>query len=199
MSKNIKIIIAVVVAAIAIIAIIVVIGMMNRTVIGVDKTALTANSVEELASLVDKVYEGATVDLYDTETIKIDLTDDSAVKSYTGLENGNDLEYAVVSEPLINAQAYSLVMAKVKNGVNANQIAEQMADNVNPRKWICVSAEKVYAVNSGDIVFLVMSNEEMTNDIFDSFKKLSGTDEKSYMKIVEEESLPEDTVIPMPE
>ena len=116
------------------------------------------NSQEDLENLVNQVYENVAQELYSTFTIPIDLSDTNSVKSYTGLDNGNDLEYAVVSEPMINAQAYSLVVAKVKDGVNANEVAKTMSDNIDTRKWICVSAEKLYATNSGNIVFLIMTN-----------------------------------------
>ena len=61
-----------------------------------------------------------------------------AVKSATGLENANDLEYIVISEPMITSQAYSLVLAKVKEGKNASEIAKTMNENIDARKWICV-------------------------------------------------------------
>ncbi len=150
---------------------------------------------QDLVNLVNKVYEGITTDLYNVNTTAIDLTDSASVKSYTGLENGQDFEYAVVSEPFINAQAYSLIIAKVKDGVNANEIAKKMSEEIDTRKWICVSAEKVYATSSGDIVFLIMTNEEMAKSVYDSFKNLAGTTGEVYEKTAEEEVLPSDNAI----
>ena len=203
MSKTTKIIMTVfiVVAVIAVIAVIAVVGMNS----GNGKTNLPqVASNEDLVDLVDKVYENNTVELYDTITsMPIDLTDETSVKSFTGLENGENLEYAIVSEPMINAQAYSLVMAKVKDGVNANEVAKAMFDGINPRKWICVSAEKVLATNSGNIVFLVMTESERAQGIYDSFKNLAGTVGKEYDQTVEDGELPPDTdggfAIPLPQ
>lgn len=203
MSKTTKIIMTVfiVVAVIAVIAVIAVVGMNS----GNGKTNLPqVASNEDLVDLVDKVYENNTVELYDTITsMPIDLTDEASVKSFTGLDNGENLEYAIVSEPMINAQAYSLVMAKVKDGVNANEVAKAMFDGINPRKWICVSAEKVLATNSGNIVFLVMTESERAQGIYDSFKNLAGTVGKEYDQTVEDGELPPDTdggfAIPLPQ
>ena len=203
MSRTTKIIMTVfiVVAVIAVIAVIAVVGMNS----GNGKTNLPqVASNEDLVDLVDKVYENNTVELYDTITsMPIDLTDDASVKSFTGLDNGENLEYAIVSEPMINAQAYSLVMAKVKDGVNANEVAKAMFDGINPRKWICVSAEKVLATNSGNIVFLVMTESERAQGIYDSFKNLAGTVGKEYDRTVEDGELPPDTddgfAIPLPQ
>ena len=199
MNKNTKIIIGVVIAII-IIAVIAVVLMMNKTTIGIDKTTLAVNSVEELTSLVDTIYEGVTVDLYNTQTLEIDLTDETSVKSYTGLENGEDIEYAVVSEPMISSQAHSLVLLKVKDGVNANEIARKMSEGINPRKWICVSAKNLYATNSGNIVFLVMTeNTQATTSIYESFKNIAGDTGEVYEKTIEDEPLPEDMTFPIPE
>ncbi len=203
MSKTTKIIMTVfiVVAVIAVIAVIAVVGMNS----GNGKTNLPqVASNEDLVDLVDKVYENNTVELYDTITsMPIDLTDEASVKSFTGLDNGENLEYAIVSEPMINAQAYSLVMAKVKDGVNANEVAKAMFDGINPRKWICVSAEKVLATNSGNIVFLVMTESERAQGIYDSFKNLAGTVGKEYDQTFEDGELPPDTdggfAIPLPQ
>ena len=153
MSKTTKIIMTVfiVVAVIAVIAVIAVVGMNS----GNGKTNLPqVASNEDLVDLVDKVYENSTVELYDTITsMPIDLTDETSVKSFTGLEDGSNFELLSVSEPMINAIPYSLVIGKVKEGINANELAKEMSESIDQRKWICVSAEKVLATNSGNIVF----------------------------------------------
>ena len=200
MNKNTKIIIGAVVIAIVIIAVIAVYIMMDKNVIGIDKTTLSANSVEELSSIVDQIYQGVTVDLYNTQTLEIDLTDETSVKSYTGLENGEDIEYAVVSEPMISSQAHSLVLLKVKDGVNANEVAKKMSEGINPRKWICVSAKNLYATNSGNIVFLVMTeNTQATTSIYESFKNIAGDTGEVYEKTIEDEPLPDDMILQIPE
>ena len=147
------------------------------------------NSAGDLEKIIDKVYEGQEM-LASLETRIIDVVDDSMVQTFTGLQNGKDLEYLVISEPLITSQAYSFVLAKVKSGVDANKIAKDMNENVNSRKWICVSAEKVYSTNSGNIVCLVMSSEEMAKPVYDKFKELAGKIGQEYTKVEEDIQLP---------
>lgn len=146
-------------------------------------------SAEDLEKLIDKIYEG-NENLPGLQTQAVEVADDITVNMLTGLEGGQDLEYLVVSEPLINAQAYSLVIAKVKEGVDANKIAKEMNEKIDQRKWICVSAEKVYSTSSGDIVFLVMSNEETAKPVYDKFKELAGTVGEEYVKEEPEIDLP---------
>ncbi len=193
--KDVIFIVAIVVFLVVMLSI-VLISVNNRT----KETGVQVSSVEELTNLLNEVYDGVEEELYSLDNRTIDLSDANSVKSYTGLDNGDDLEFAVVSEPLINAQAYSVVMAKVKDGVNANEVAKEMSEKVDTRKWICVSADKLYATNSGDIVFLVMTNEEMAKSVYDSFKKVAGTVGQEYEKTAEEEELPPDDVsFPVPE
>lgn len=149
-------------------------------------------SVEDLSGLVDKIYDGLEFPLQSVQTQTIDLSDSDFVNMITGLENGNDFEYLVASEPMMSSQAYSLVLAKVKDGVNANEIAKKMQENINTRKWVCVSAEKVYATNSGNVVCLVMSSEELAKPVYEKFKSLAGQVEQEYEKTEEEPELPED-------
>ena len=187
MNKTVKtIIIALIVIAI-VVAVVVAILMVNRK----PKTNLeTVNSNEDLLALVDKLYEGQKGLFSSLQNEAVDVTDNDFIQYYTGLENGEDLEYVVTSEPMISSQAYSLVLAKVKNGVDANSVAKEMSEKVNTSKWICVSAEKLYATSSGDIVFLVMSSEDMAKPIYEKFKTLAGNVNEVYEKTEEEIELP---------
>lgn len=189
MNKSTKIIIAVV--AIIVVATIVAVTMvlMNSK----PKTKLDPiNSADDLVALIEKIYEGKE-DLLpgSLQTQAIDVTDNVMVKSFTGLDNGDDLQYLAVSEPMISSQAYSFVLVTVKDGVNANEIAEAIKNKVDYRKWICVSAEKVYTTSSGNVVCLVMSSEDVAKPIYERFKTLAGTVGQEYEKTEEIELPPE--------
>ena len=187
MQKKTKVIIGIVAVAIVIIAVVVAMAM-NST----SKTNLEPiNSTEDLSALIEKIYEGEE-NLYPTlNTTIVDTTDDMAVKSATGLENANDLEYIVISEPMITSQAYSLVLAKVKEGKNASEIAKTMNENIDARKWICVSAEKVYTTSSGDVICLVMASQDMAKPIYEKFKLLAGNVGQEFEKSEQELLAPE--------
>jgi hypothetical protein len=82
----------------------------------------------------------------------------------------------------MSSQAYSLVIAKVKEGTDADKLAKAMSENIDMRKWICVSAEVLYATSTEDLVFLVMSSEEMAKPVFDAFKNKVGNVGEEYKK-----------------
>ena len=147
-------------------------------------------SADDLSALIDEVYKDQEGLLPSLNTQIIDAADADSVKYVTGLENGNDLQYIAVSEPMMSSQAYSFILAKVKDGVDANSIAKSMTEQINTNKWICVSAEKLYATSSGDVVCLVMSSEKMAKPIYEKFKTLAGTVGEEYEKTEEEIELP---------
>lgn len=187
------ILVAVIVLAIAVVAFV----MLNNKKENNSKLG-EINSSEDLVALVEKIYEGKEGTLPKAETSAVDLQDADMVKYITGLENGDNLEYLVVSEPMISSQAYSFILAKVKKGTDANEVAKTMSEQVNPQKWICVSAEKIYATNSGDVVCLVMSSEAWAKPVYDTFKELAGTVGKEYEKTEQLDELP-DELLAVPE
>lgn len=156
------------------------------------KSNLSINSTEDLTTLVDNIYSGITIEMPGVMTQPIDVTDKDMVSYVTGLENGDELEYAVVSEPMMSSQAFSMIIAKVKSGVNASKVAETMKNNIDTRKWICVSAEQLYATNSGDVVFLVMTNKELADAVYNSFKALAGGIGQEFEKVEQQTELPAD-------
>ena len=179
--------IIIIVAILVLIAIAIGIIFMNNK----SKTNLKPiESAQDLSSLIDEVYEGQKGLLSSLNTQIIDVTDANAVKYTTGLENGDELQYIVVSEPMMSSQAYSFVLVKVKDGVDANSIAKSMSEQVDTAKWICVSAEKLYATSSDDVVCLVMSSEEKAKPIYEKFKTLAGTIGEEYTKTEEISELP---------
>ena len=180
-------IIAIAIIIIAIAVIITIVVMKPK-----EKTKLEPiTSAEDLTKLFEKVYEGQEDKIPSVVTQTIDTSDENLVNMMTGLVNGKDLEYLAVSEPMISSQAYSCILAKVKDGVDANKIAKEMFDKVDPAKWICVYAEKVYATNSGDVVCLVMSSEEWAKPVYDNFKNIAGSVGEEYQR-TEQEPIPDD-------
>ena len=193
MNKTVKILIGVAVAVVVILIAIFAFGSKSAS-------SLKISSAEDLTALVDQIYEGVSTEMPMLMTMPVDTTDVDAVKAFTGLDNAENIEYAVVSEPMMNAQAYSMVLVKVKAGANANAIAKEMNENVDERKWICVTAERVYSAASGDVICLVMSNEETAKTVFDSFKTIAGgiEEENVLVRVVEEPELPDDMLLDGP-
>lgn len=129
------------------------------------------NTNSELKSMIKSVYSSADADLPSLETQEIRLDDKDTLKVYTGLSNNDDVEAIVASEPLMTSQAYSFVAVKFKDGVNIKNIKEEMYNNINMNKWICVSADVLYLTNYGNTVVYVMSSEKWGKPVYEAFKK----------------------------
>lgn len=193
MNKTVKTLLIALGVVVLVVAILFAVSKLN----GKAETSLSnVNSGDDLVALVDEIYKGQD-NLFSTlETAEIDVTDADTVAFNTGLVNGNNLEYLAVSQPLMSSQAYELVVAKVKTGVSADAVAKEMSENIDMNKWICVSANKLYATSSGDIVFLVMAGEEeMATPVFEKFKELAGSVNEVYEKDAEEIELPPEILL----
>lgn len=131
------------------------------------------------AEIMEKIYaDHAPVDLY-LETRELEISDADAVAHNLGLENGEALSQASLSEPMMGSQAYSLAVVRVKDASDAERIAKEIYDNVNMRKWICVEADVKTVACYGDVIMMYMVNSEFTDvptaqSIQDAFRTVCG-------------------------
>ncbi len=88
-----------------------------------------------------------------------------------------DFSEGLISEPLISSIPHSVVLVRLKNSKDSKKVVEEIKENVNPRKWICVEAKNVYVLNKGDLVLLIMADTEandsgIANAIKENFENL---------------------------
>ncbi len=132
-------------------------------------------SLEEILS---GIYEKHPMELT-LETTEVDLSDNYSVKSYLGLDNGDAIKEAIASESGFGAQAYSLVLCRLKDSADAAVIARKMADGIDQRKWVCVEADDLMVSACGDVVMLIMissqyADEATAQSLTDAFAKVCG-------------------------
>lgn len=137
-----------------------------------EKSVLSMATSEDLENIINSIYEKANIELPMLMTNVVDVSDVEAVTSFTGLKSNENIEQVVVSEPMMTSQAYSLVLVKVKEGADVESIKKEMVDNIDTRKWICVTADTLYATNHSNLICLVMSREELTKPIYNAFKEV---------------------------
>ncbi len=141
------------------------------------------SNVEEvnIEELINKIYSNVQEEtLPELQMEKMELNDLDIVEYATGLSSIENIEEIYKSEPMMSSQAYSLIVVKLKDSSNTEKIQTEMMNNVNPRKWICVTAEKICSISKGNIVALVMASDEWATPVFESMKKeLSGGKEEN--------------------
>lgn len=145
---------------------------------------------EDLENLIDKIYEKTQIELFGLETHEVNLTDEWELSAYTGLSSSENLDKVIASECMVTSQAYSLTLVKVSDGADVEEVKQKMVDNINMRRWVCVSAEVVYATNSGNVIILVMSSKDIAKPQYDAFKEIvGGTFGKELTREEEQEEL----------
>lgn len=145
---------------------------------------VTLYTAEELQTIVDGIYEKHPVPFM-AGTIPAELVNADSYTYYTGLTDDSKIHSLLVSESMMGAQAYSLVLASVKEGEDVKAVADAMINGIDQRKWVCVEADLIRTVTSGNTVMLVMINSEMGIEIdgfVTAFEELVGAVEYEAQK-----------------
>lgn len=141
-----------------------------------DSGAPAENLTGSLTDVVDKIYAEKDPGLM-LGKVDVDLKDANALKAYTGLSDATKVKEAVASEAMIGSQAYSLVLVRVNDKADAQTVAKDMLEGINPAKWICVQADDVKAAVRDDVVMLVMVQSDLdiaADDLVKAFKTVCG-------------------------
>ncbi len=128
----------------------------------------TPKDINDIINTINKNNKNVLPEL---ETMKVDIKNIDEVTSYTGLKTNDGIESITVSVPLITSQAYSVAIVKVKDSADVEKIKQDMLDNIDMRRWICVSAEQLYITNSGNVIFSVMADKDIAKAVYNDFKK----------------------------
>ncbi len=89
--------------------------------------------------------------------------------AFTAMPEGAE---ALVSEGMISAIAHSVVLVRVADASETEKVAAEIEKNADPRKWVCVEAEKKAVVSHDNTILLVMSNAAAADGIIANFDAL---------------------------
>lgn len=134
-----------------------------------DGGEVEVNIEGSLEEIMDEIYAGVDAELLPAVG-SLALTSDD-IGYYVGVAD-IDFKEALASEAMINAIAHSVCLVRMNAGADVENTKKQIEANADPRKWICVEAEKVIVDNIGDLVILIMSNEATATAIHESFLAL---------------------------
>lgn len=77
---------------------------------------------------------------------------------------------SIMYESAISPANESFCIVKLNDASKADEVKQEMFDNCNPRKWVCMSAERVVALNCGEFVMLAMASQDSCNALINTFK-----------------------------
>jgi len=125
------------------------------------------NADMPLDEMMDAILEGVE-NL--PELDNVELTSEKWA-SYAFIEPSEGME-GYASDAMMMPGAHSVVLIRVPEGQDAEQVAAQVEKNANPNKWICVSAEKTIVKRHGNVILLVMSSASLADPIAANFDRL---------------------------
>ena len=126
-----------------------------------------------LEDIMAKVYENIPEDERPMMLTNTEINDEN-IEYFLGTKD-IDYEEALASESGVGSIAHSVVLVRAKENADVNKIKEAIADNVDPRKWVCVGVEEddVIVENKGNLIILIMVEDETSREkIEDSFENL---------------------------
>lgn len=112
-----------------------------------------------LSEIMDKMYEGIPEEQLPAPLANPEVTKEN-LSYYIGLDE-LDYKEILVSEPMRSSTAHSVVLIRLNDTTNIEQIKTDIKAKVNPRKWICVDVDEknVYVDSIGDVIVLIMNND----------------------------------------
>ena len=119
------------------------------------------NSADDVSAFFDEVYGGVAEDLM----TELDLGDTDMLLYHTGLTALDGIEWVYLSESMVSSVPYSAIYIRTTDDADAESIRKQLMDNINPAKWVCVSAEQQYAVIVGNDIFFVMGFQDTASEV----------------------------------
>lgn len=128
----------------------------------------------ELEDIMDRLYNGISEEELPMMLQNTELTEEN-IENYIGTKDIKWSE-AIVSESMVGSIAHSVVLIRMNEDASEKDIEEVkeiIKVNANPNKWICVTAEKVEVISNGDLILLVMSDEEKVTTISENFSKIN--------------------------
>lgn len=121
----------------------------------------------DLTTLMDKIIKGTDSEMkVMTEEISPDAFPSNLFIDYM------DGAKAVASNAMMGSIAHSICLLKVPDGTDAAKVAEQINKNKDPRKWVCVEAEKAVVLQKGNYILLAMSNTDIVDTVSANFKAI---------------------------
>lgn len=138
---------------------------------GCGKKATTIDG--KMEDLIAKLYDGIDENDLPMYLENITLTDES-LSNYIGT---SDIKWkeAIASESSVGSIAHSVVLIRMGDKATSKDIEEaknKIKESVDPAKWICTEAEKVYVESNNNLIVVIMTFEDIADPIKNNFLNL---------------------------
>ena len=131
---------------------------------------------DDVNSFINDIYAKVDTELPRLQTSDIDLDQEGVLNSFTGLSSNKGIEFAKYSEPGMGSQAYSLVVIQTNADADKKAMIDEIYNNIDMRKWICVQADKLFVAQYDTLIIMFMAQEDWADDVIKGIK--DATDDK---------------------
>lgn len=150
-----------------------------------DDAASDSVASMELVDIINSMYDIKQPGELSIFVEPLDITDADSMAYNTGLVNLDNVKEAAFSETMIGSQAYSLVLVRVNDANAIADTANEMKSNIDQNKWICVEADDMQVVSSGDVILLFMVSSSFADsvtsaDMVAAFEAVCNSDVTTY-------------------
>lgn len=130
--------------------------------------------VGSLSEIMDSIYENADLSQDFRDSMEYFSSGEIPAESSEYMIGTADVAYdeSFFSVPMMNVQPYQCILLRLPEGADIEAAKQSLADNADPRKWICVEAESVIVENVGDVILFVMGDSQTTNALQTAFLAL---------------------------
>ncbi len=141
----------------------------SETTAATTETPAAKGDTMSLMEILEGIYEGYTGEMPEIVNMQIDNAEAFEMFAFTNSEIGYE---AAVSEPMIGSIAHSVVLVRVPEGTDVEAVRSAIEENHNPRKWVCVKAEKTAVIAHNNTIMLVMTSAELADIVIANFDAL---------------------------
>lgn len=147
-------------------------------------------NAEDISAFFDEIYSGLEPDTYPNslETAELDLSDIDMVTFNTGLSDVSQIESIMISQPMMSSIPYSMFYVRTTDEADAEAIRDEIMANVDPAKWLCVTAEKQRAVIMGNDVYFIMGYADTIDPIYEQATKIAADNGMNVTGEVEQDN-----------
>lgn len=132
------------------------------------KESGTDNIEGSLSDLLSQVTKDATdpeLSLMETEVTDENFSWFLFIDPIEGAE-------AIVSEPGIGSIPHCVALLRVPDSVDAEEVRSEIEEKLDPRKWVCVEAEKTAVLRRGNLILIAMSEAATVDKVTANFEAL---------------------------
>lgn len=137
-----------------------------------------------ITEILDKIVEKAKG--YDTDKeygiatmpndhVEIDLESIEDDLGITKEEYEKDIQEYIESKPSESYLTHSIILIKVKDGVDTSELAKKITKGVSPYRFSSVKPDKIQGAYSGNYILVVSSSESTVEAVYKAFEDIMGS------------------------